>query len=63
VPQDGLSRQDGEPHPGQSRAFMEMACEIQAAEEHSAADNWWSGQQIWSRSRTQQVAKADQWRL
>jgi hypothetical protein len=40
VPQaGGFSQQDGESHPGQSRAFMEMACEIQAAEEHSAADN------------------------
>jgi len=37
---------------------MEMACEIQATEEHSAADNRWSGQQKRNWSRIQQVAKA-----
>jgi hypothetical protein len=42
---------------------MEMAREIEAAEEYSAADNRWSVQQKRSQSGTQRAAKLDRSRL
>jgi hypothetical protein len=48
-----------EPRPEQSRAFMEMTREIEAAEEHSAADKLMERSAKTKPDRTQQVARAD----
>jgi hypothetical protein len=48
----------GTSRPEQSRAFMEMTHEIEATEEHSAADKLME-RSAKTKSRTQQVARAD----